>query len=66
MHGERERVGACKDGIEIIVTIVFPECFLNTVAYIPLSTLPSHILFRERGVVSAGKMTKLKIGRKYN
>lgn len=35
MHGERERVGACKDGIETIVTIIFTECFLNTVAYIP-------------------------------
>lgn len=64
MHGET--VGACKNGIEIIVTIIFTECFLNTVADIPLSTLPSHILFRERGVASAGKMTELKIRRKYN
>lgn len=64
MHGER--VGVCKDGIEIIVINIFTEYLLNTVAYIPLSTLPSYNLSWERGVVSSGKMTELKTERKYN
>lgn len=42
MHGEGERVGACKAAIEIIVPIVVTACFLNTAAYFPLPTLVPH------------------------
>lgn len=37
-----------QDGIEMIAPIIFTACLLNTVAFVPLPTLASHIFVQGR------------------